>query len=319
MKEGAAQLPLVSVVVITYNQERFIADCLDSILAQDYTALEIIVADDCSTDGTTAIVREYAARYPGKLIPAIAEKNGGITQNCNNGLALCRGKYFCLTGGDDLFLPGKIQAQVNWFAQNPDGAICTTAIDVFDSDTDKTILIYRSKEFIKGGPARRIITQKNQPPSSNFMIDREKCADLVFDKRTPVVSDWLFYTEAAMRGKIGYIDGIYLRYRRHVNNTTAPGAGKSYLDDRLVYTDLLVAKYPHYYGAAKIQRANIFFEAAKREFFIRNFGMARHWAQAGIREYFFDFRNWALFFATFAGNTTHRISGWYKKRKLSQQ
>ncbi len=317
MKEGAASHPLVSVVVITYNQEQFIGACIDSILSQDYPAFEIVVADDCSTDRTTDIVRDYAIRYPGKVIPVIAQKNGGITQNCNNGLACCKGRYFCLTGGDDIFLPGKLTAQVNWFLQNPDGAICTTDIDVFDSDTNKTILIYKSKEFIQGGPARKIITQKNQPPSSNFMIDRVKCADLVFDPRTPVVSDWLFYTEAAMRGKIGYVHGIYLRYRRHINNTTAPGAGKSYLDDRLIYTDILVARYPQYYGAAKIQRANIYFEVAKRAFFIRQFASARHWAKAGIREYFFDFRNWALFFATFAGNTTHRISNAYKKRKRS--
>ena len=319
MKEGAASQPLVSVVVITYNQERFIAACIDSILSQDYPNTEIIIADDCSTDGTTAIIKQYAANHPGKIKPVIAEKNGGITQNCNNGLSRCTGTYFCLVGGDDIFLPGKLTAQVNWFAQNPDGAICTTDIDVFDSDTDKTILIYKSKEFIQGGPVSRIITQKNQPPSSNFMIDRQKCADLVFDKRTPVVSDWLFYTEAAMRGKIGYVHGVYLRYRRHCNNTTAPGTGKSYLDDRLIYTDILIARYPKYYGAAKIQRANIYFETAKREFFIRNFAMSRHWAIAGIREYIFDFRNWALFFATFAGNTTHRISLWYKKKKLSKQ
>lgn len=304
--------PLVSIVVVTYNHKEFITECLDAIIAQDYPNKEIIIADDFSSDGARSICEQYQQNYPDmiKLVPS--DKNVGITNNCNNGLKLCNGSLLCLTGGDDIFLPGKLSAQVSWFLQNPTGSICTSDIEVFESTTNKTISIYRNKGFAKGGPITRIIRQKNNPPSSNFMLNWILCGDLKFDERTPIVSDWLFYSEACMRGKIGYLKEVYLRYRRHSQNMTAGGSDKSHLEDRLIYTDLFLSKYPKYFRSCKIQRANIFFEVAKREFFIKNYKMSRTRAYSGIREYAFDFRNWLIILATFMGNVAYNFARKYK-------
>lgn len=100
--------PLVSVHVITFNQAHLIHETLQSILAQDYANIEIIVADDGSTDGTANIISEYANQYPSKIIPLVAGPNLGITGNSNRGLQACKGKYIAFIGGDDLFLPSKI-------------------------------------------------------------------------------------------------------------------------------------------------------------------------------------------------------------------
>lgn len=300
--------PLVSVVVVCYNQKQFIKQCINSILQQEYTNIEIILADDCSTDGTKDICLEFKKLYPEKIKLSLSQENEGVTKNCNNGLAMCTGTLLCLTGGDDIFLPGKLLVQVDWFVKNPTGAICTGDIEVFESATDKTIYILRSKGYLQGGPVKKIIRQRNQPPSSNFMINRVLCADLKFDERTPVVSDWFFFIEACMRGKIGYIKKVCLRYRRHSQNVTAAGKYKSYLDDRLIYTDLLISKYPAYSRSCKIQRANIFFETAKREFFTKNFKLARLRALAGIKEYVFDLRNWVMIIASIIGNPAYKIA-----------
>ena len=304
--------PLVSVGVITYNQKNFLRECLDSILIQDYENIEIIIADDCSTDGTVDVAKEYFLKYPTKIKLALSEKNGGITKNCNNALKYITGDFVALTGGDDLFVQGKITAQVNWFLENPTGTICTTDIEVFQSETNKTISILKSKEFKNSGPGKKIIRQRNQPPSSNFMINKKICSHLHFDERTPIVSDWLFYTDIALQGKIGYINGVYFKYRRHGNSVTSMNTGKSYLDDRLIYTDILLVKYPQYYRSCKIQRANIFFESGKRDFFLQDFKKAKQKSCAGILENPLDIRNWVLLTSCFFGKYAHQIALKYK-------
>src|SRR5262245_60854912 len=97
--------PLVSVGIVTYQHEKFIDECLQSILTQDYPNMEIIIADDGSKDRTPEIVREYANKYPGKFVLRLSEKNRGITANSNEAHFACSGKYIAWMAGDDLLLP----------------------------------------------------------------------------------------------------------------------------------------------------------------------------------------------------------------------
>jgi len=75
--------PLVSIHIITYNQIDFIHDTLTSALEQDYENLEVVVADDGSTDGTAEVILEYAKKYPNRLLPLVGGPNLGITGNSN--------------------------------------------------------------------------------------------------------------------------------------------------------------------------------------------------------------------------------------------
>ncbi len=100
-------LPLVSVAVITYNQKEFLRECIESILAQDYPNLEIVIADDASSDGTQDMLRDYDVQFPDKFVLKLAGRNQGITANSNEAHFACTGKYIAWMGGDDLMLPGK--------------------------------------------------------------------------------------------------------------------------------------------------------------------------------------------------------------------
>jgi glycosyltransferase involved in cell wall biosynthesis len=107
--------PKVSVCVITYNQEQYIRQCLQSIVDQDTNfAFEVIVGEDCSTDGTRLIVQEFEKRYPGIVKPIYQEKN--IGGGCHNFLTVhdaAVGEYIAHVDGDDYCLPGKLQAQAD--------------------------------------------------------------------------------------------------------------------------------------------------------------------------------------------------------------
>lgn len=92
----------LSVLMITYNHERFIAQAIESVLAQKTSFdWELVIGEDCSTDNTRAIVEEYASRYPGKIRPLFRERNLGVMPNFVDTYAQCRGEYIAFLEGDD--------------------------------------------------------------------------------------------------------------------------------------------------------------------------------------------------------------------------
>lgn len=117
--------PKVSVCVVTYNHEKYIRECLESIVTQkcDFE-FEVIVGEDCSTDNTRVIVQEYADKYPDIVKPLFHEKNVGASDNYISVHNLARGEYICHVDGDDYDLPGKLQAQADFMDKTPDCNIC---------------------------------------------------------------------------------------------------------------------------------------------------------------------------------------------------
>lgn len=113
--------PAVSVCVITFNQAPYIRQCLESLLAQQVEGgLEIVVGDDCSTDGTREIVLEIAAAHPGVVRPLLQETNiGAGVHNYLSVHAAARGRYVAHVDGDDYALPGKLFRQQAFLDANP--------------------------------------------------------------------------------------------------------------------------------------------------------------------------------------------------------
>lgn len=112
MMKMIANFPKVSVCVVTYNQQNYIRQCLQSIVDQKTNFdFEVIVADDCSTDGTGEIVRQFAEKYPNKVRSIFHEKNIGASKNFIYVHQQAIGEYVAHMDGDDYALPGKLQAQ----------------------------------------------------------------------------------------------------------------------------------------------------------------------------------------------------------------
>lgn len=103
----------VSICIFSYNYEQFIAQAIDSVLSQQTTfPLEIIIGDDCSTDGTPAILKQYQQRYPDVIKLLLNDHNQGGTRNWVRTISQCQGKYIALLDGDDYFIdPLKLKKQ----------------------------------------------------------------------------------------------------------------------------------------------------------------------------------------------------------------
>jgi len=131
----------VSVCMVTYNQEKYIAQAIESVLMQQVNfEYEIVIGEDCSTDRTRAIVEDYAARYPGKITALLHPQNLGPAHipGKNNFVATlkaCQGQYIALLEGDDYWTdPYKLQKQVDFMESRPDCAICCHPVQMIYSD-----------------------------------------------------------------------------------------------------------------------------------------------------------------------------------------
>src|SRR5882762_4147860 len=137
--ERPARTPKVSVCVITYNQEKYIGQCLQSIVDQqtDFD-FEVIVGDDCSTDGTRAIVQDFAERYPDIVKTIYQEANiGGGIHNFLTVHNAAKGEYVAHADGDDFFLPTKLQRQEQFLELNRDFSVVWHRALVVDADSNQ--------------------------------------------------------------------------------------------------------------------------------------------------------------------------------------
>ena len=116
----------VSVCVVTYNQEKYLTECLENLVQQKVNfSFEIIVGEDCSTDETRVIVQHYYEKYPNLIIPIFHEKNVGALENIQQVYTKARGKYIVHIDGDDIALQGKLQKQFDALESNVDCNICS--------------------------------------------------------------------------------------------------------------------------------------------------------------------------------------------------
>jgi glycosyltransferase involved in cell wall biosynthesis len=108
-------LPLVSAIIPVYNNEKYIADAIDSVLSQDYAPLELIVVDDGSIDESPSVIAEYGDR-----LRYVRQENQGPAAARNNGIGLAIGELIAMLDSDDKWAPGKLTTQVVYLTAHPD-------------------------------------------------------------------------------------------------------------------------------------------------------------------------------------------------------
>ena len=131
--------PLVSICCITYNQEKYIAQCLDGFIMQKTTfPFEIVISNDCSTDNTYEIINKYKEKYSYLFKDVSPSKNLGSINNFYYTLSECTGKYIAFCEGDDYWIDeNKLQMQVDFLENNPEYGMCYTKAKPYNQDEQK--------------------------------------------------------------------------------------------------------------------------------------------------------------------------------------
>lgn len=131
--------PLISIHMITYNHEKYVAQAIEGVIAQktDYP-MELVIGDDCSTDNTQAIIESYRLRYPDLIKPLYRDKNVGSNANYWHTFSRCNGKYVALCEGDDYWThPLKLQMQVDFLESHAEYGLVYTDLDSYIQSEDR--------------------------------------------------------------------------------------------------------------------------------------------------------------------------------------
>lgn len=204
--------PKVSVCVITYNHEKYIGQCLESILEQKTNfSFEIIVGDDYSTDSTRSIILDYASKNKESFVTILHNKNHGPTKNLLSAINLARGKYIAHCDGDDHWLPGKLQAQIEILENHEEiSGVLTNAIV-----NCKPFLQRNNRILCIGDELRTIFTDSQLFRSS--MVERRKnlTSTSEYMTREAKVYDFEMYWLAHHASKLYLIGHPYVVYSQN--------------------------------------------------------------------------------------------------------
>lgn len=159
---------IVSVITPVYNVEKVIGKTIESVLAQEYDDLEIVLVDDCSKDNSAEVIAGYTAKYP-NIVYHRLEKNAGAAVARNTALKLARGRYVAFLDSDDMWCEGKIIRQLA-FMKEVDATICCTAMDCIDEYDNPLNSVRSVREKI----SYKFLLKNTMIPTSTVLIDRNK-------------------------------------------------------------------------------------------------------------------------------------------------
>ena len=210
--------PSVSVIIPNYNYGRFLSEAIDSVLAQTYSNVEIVVVDDGSSDNSLEILAEYEK----KGIKVVRQKNSGVGAARNTGVKSSSGDLIAFLDADDVWLPQKIEKQVERLLSNRDFGLVTCAIREFDA-AGNTIYGETHAKGKEGWCAEDILLFKpvTPGPGSSTLIWRELFEKAGgFDERKEMhpLEDWEFLYRAARISQIAFVPEALVEYRNHGTN-----------------------------------------------------------------------------------------------------
>ena len=220
--------PLVSIGVITYCSSKYVIETLESIKAQTYPNIELIISDDCSSDNTIEICRNWIFKNASRFLRTdivTTPINTGLSANCNRLIKTCKGDYVKLIAGDDTLMPSCIADFLN-YVKNNNSDIVFSGMRPFGPITDPGVISCKDLTgvFNELSEKERLImlTHENflPAPCSFIKCDLFKRIGL-FDESIPFIEDWPFWLKTLSRGgAINYLNKVTVNYRVHSNSVS---------------------------------------------------------------------------------------------------
>lgn len=238
----------VSVAMITYNHERFVAHAIESVLMQQTDfSVELVIGEDCSTDSTRAIVRDYAERYPDRIRALLPDQNLGMMLNFISVMKACEGQYVALLEGDDYWTdPSKLQKQVDFLDTHPDCAICFHNVTVVSEDGNQPPWLYCSPDQ-KAISTLEDVLRFNFLPTRAVVFRRGLFGEFPSWYQTMGIGDWPHNILNAAHGNIGYLDEVMAVYRKHGGGVYTSRSHDRRFDDIVRMYDAFSLHFEHRY------------------------------------------------------------------------
>jgi glycosyltransferase involved in cell wall biosynthesis len=244
--------PLVSAIIIFLNGEKFLEEAINSVIDQTYTNWELLLVDDGSTDGSTAIALSFAKTWAGKIkyLEHDNHQNKGMSATRNLGIKYAKGDYIGFLDADDVWVPGKSSEQIEVFNQYPQCGMVYGRTQIWyswtgnpgDQKKDHFFPLGVKPETVIDPPkiALLIIENKVQSPTTcNVLIKKtvfEK-AGLFLENFKGMFEDAAFFCKAALVVSIYVSDSLWAKYRQH-DESCSSIASKTNSDEKARYNFL---------------------------------------------------------------------------------
>ncbi|WP_296250591.1 glycosyltransferase family 2 protein [Pseudomonas sp. UBA4194] len=223
-KTDIEEQPLVSVIIASYNHAPYIEASINSVLAQTYANIELLVVDDGSSDGSAQLLRELSERHGFGLV---VQENKGLSRTLNESVARCNGSLVVPFGSDDVMFAHRIATQVAYMQDKPEVGICSANIEIIDS-TGKVMCEREQRK--RNEPFRRLdfddmfLDRKPGPTAATLMFRREALETV--GGFNPEIRLEDVYIELAVTRAGYFIDVLgepLSQYRKHPTNTYKNG------------------------------------------------------------------------------------------------
>jgi glycosyltransferase involved in cell wall biosynthesis len=253
-------LPRVSVLMVTYNHADYLIQAVESVLSQEGgIPFEIVLADDCSTDGTQEIVATYNRKYPLIVRSIVRERNIGFQRNFIDALKHCRGEYVATLDGDDYWLRvDKMEKQTAMLDRNPDHTLCFGRSLEFYEGRDippRVSPILGATEF-----TLEHLLRWDFIPACTAMFRFVPQFEFPLWAADLPMTDWVLWVLLAERGNILHMPTVLGAYRKHAKGVwTSKSVNKQIEADETFY-QVMRGYLPHDYaevidqGLARLQK-----------------------------------------------------------------
>jgi len=244
---------VVSVVIPAFNRSDYINESIDSVLSQDYPKVELIAVDDGSTDGTYEILLEYAEQGRLKLVTHPARENKGQSAALNLGLREASGEFIAILDSDDLFLPGKLSAQVEYLNSHPDVGLVYGMGEGVDG-SGRWIYDIHSPDHVEPNDPNAVLLDCYFLLPQNALV-RRAVYDQVggFEEDFRAAQDHDMLVRIAENTRFGFIPIKVFQYRRHGDSISNNGLRRRWTNGFEIVRRAR-ARYP--YRASTIRKRN---------------------------------------------------------------
>ena len=255
-------LPLVTVIVASYNHGPYIEACLLSVLQQSYPNIELLVIDDGSSDDSVARIEKLQNEHG---FDFRVQKNQGLTRTLNAAIARAKGSLIAPFGSDDIMFPERIAKQVHYMQDKPEVGICAGNIELMDSEGNP----FPEKRQQRDIPFRRLdfedvfLERKPYPPAPTLLFRKEALEKVSgFDPEIRL-EDLLIELKITHAGY--YIDCLgepLARYRKHATNTYK---NHRFMADNILRTYTVFKDHPQYEAVRIRFLSSMFLKCANRD------------------------------------------------------
>lgn len=234
--------PLVTIGIASYNNAAFIIETLNSVKKQSYANIELIIVDDCSTDESAGLIKDWINNNQVQCTFISNEKNKGLTAVCNQLLNVSNGKYITWLGSDDILMPDKTTDQVEVFEKNgSDVAVVFSEVSLIN---EKGVVLQQEIVGTKFNPENKpfVILHKpfvslldgNYIPACGVMVRRNFIVQEGGYDESLIIEDWYLWLKLSQKYNFVFLPKTHALYRKHSNSISHGGIWQYYVSNILI-------------------------------------------------------------------------------------